>query len=106
MRWHVASSFLTDFPENIQCLPPGATPPQMDLSGDLRNVAEVYRRIPSERLIVLGRAGSGKSILTIRFVLDFLETRAPRPGAGDLQCRVLGPDGHRVAGLADRPAGA
>ncbi|MCX4967566.1 helix-turn-helix domain-containing protein [Streptomyces sp. NBC_00654] len=77
VRWQYAPSSLTDHPENIQRLPSGATSPHLDLGGDLRNVAEVYRRIPSGRLIVLGRAGSGKSILTIRFVLDFLETRAP-----------------------------
>ncbi|MFE2038482.1 NACHT domain-containing protein [Streptomyces scopuliridis] len=77
VHWHDASSFLTDRPKNIQRLPPGADPPRLDLGGDLRNVAEVYGRIPSGRLIVLGWAGSGKSILTIRFVLDFLETRAP-----------------------------
>ncbi|MEE1740998.1 helix-turn-helix domain-containing protein [Streptomyces sp. BE147] len=77
VRWQDAPSSLTDHPENIQRLPSGATPPRLDLGGDLRKVAEVYRRIPSGRLVVLGRAGSGKSILTIRFVLDFLETRAP-----------------------------
>ncbi|MFI8434532.1 helix-turn-helix domain-containing protein [Streptomyces sp. NPDC079020] len=76
VRWQDAPSSLTDHPENIQRLPSGATPPHLDLGGDLRNVAEVYRRITSGRLVVLGRAGSGKSILTIRFVLDFLETRA------------------------------
>lgn len=35
----------------------------------------MYRRIPSGRLVVLGRAGSGKSILAIRFVLDLLKDR-------------------------------
>ncbi|MDK0522427.1 NACHT domain-containing protein [Streptomyces sp. ML-6] len=77
MRWQDAPDSLTDHSVNIQRLPPGATPGLMDLSGDLGSVAEVYRRIGSERLVVLGRAGSGKSILTIRFVLDRLETRAP-----------------------------
>ncbi|MFD9408093.1 XRE family transcriptional regulator [Streptomyces sp. NPDC059989] len=49
----------------------------MELGGDLRTVAEFYRRIRSGRLVVLGRAGSGKSILTIRFVLDLLAAPAP-----------------------------
>ncbi|WP_354644637.1 helix-turn-helix domain-containing protein [Kitasatospora camelliae] len=74
VRWREAPEFLTDHAENIQRLPPGATSPRMDLSGDLRSVTEVYRRISSGRLVILGRAGSGKSILTIRFVLDFLES--------------------------------
>ncbi|MFJ2899269.1 helix-turn-helix domain-containing protein [Streptomyces sp. NPDC087218] len=77
VRWQDAPDSLTDHSANIQRLPPGATPDPMDLSGDLGSVAEVYRRIDSGRLVVLGRAGSGKSILTIRFVLDRLETREP-----------------------------
>ena len=80
VRWEQASARLTDHSENIQRLAPGAAPRSVDLSGDLRNVAEVYRRIPSGRLLILGRAGSGKSILTIRFVLDFLGDRSgPEP---------------------------
>ncbi|MFJ1647085.1 helix-turn-helix domain-containing protein [Streptomyces sp. NPDC088258] len=77
VRWQEAPALLTDHSENIQRLPPGATSYAPDLIGDLGNVAEVYRRISSGRLVVLGRAGSGKSILTIRFVLDHLTTRAP-----------------------------
>jgi transcriptional regulator with XRE-family HTH domain len=77
VRWQDAPDSLTDHSENIQRLPPGATPDPMDLSGDLGSVAEVYRRVLSGRLVVLGRAGSGKSILTIRFVLDQLEAREP-----------------------------
>ncbi|MEU3214521.1 helix-turn-helix domain-containing protein [Streptomyces sp. NPDC006971] len=73
VRWREAPEFLTDYPENIQRLPSGATPHRIDLEGDVRSVAEVYRRIRSGRLVILGRAGSGKSILTIRFVLDYLE---------------------------------
>ncbi|MFF7636405.1 helix-turn-helix domain-containing protein [Kitasatospora sp. NPDC008050] len=76
VRWQPAPPGLTDRSENIQRLGPGAVPRQVDLSGDLRSVAEVYRRISSGRLVVLGRAGSGKSILTIRFVLDFIEAGA------------------------------
>ncbi|MFD7526961.1 helix-turn-helix domain-containing protein [Streptomyces sp. NPDC059849] len=77
VRWRDAPESLTDHSENIQRLPPGAASQEMDLSGDLGSVAEVYRRIGSGRLVVLGRAGSGKSILTIRFVLDQLEHREP-----------------------------
>lgn len=77
VRWQDAPESLTDHSENVQRLPPGATPDRMDLSGDLGSVAEVYRRIGSGRLVVLGRAGSGKSVLTIRFVLDQLEAREP-----------------------------
>ncbi|MEU9233906.1 helix-turn-helix transcriptional regulator [Streptomyces subrutilus] len=77
VRWQPAPAALTDRPENIQRLGPGGTPREVDLGGDLRSMAEVYLRIPSGRLVVLGRAGSGKSILTIRLVLDLLESPAP-----------------------------
>lgn len=76
VRWKPAPAGLTDRAENIQRLGPGETPREVDLNGDLRRVADVYLRIPSGRLVILGRAGSGKSILTIRFTLDLLETPA------------------------------
>lgn len=73
LRWRSAPESLMDYPANIQRLPPGATA-QLDLGGELHRIAEVYGRIRSGRLVILGRAGSGKSILLIRFVLDFLAT--------------------------------
>ncbi|MEE1782231.1 helix-turn-helix domain-containing protein [Streptomyces sp. SP17BM10] len=76
VRWRPAPDDLMDGPENVQRLPPGERAEPLDLDGDLRSVAEVYGQIPSGRLVVLGRAGSGKSILTIRFVLDQLRDRA------------------------------
>lgn len=77
VRWKNAPELLTDRPVAIQRQPPGTAPDRLDLSGDLGSVAEVYRRIGSGRLVVLGRAGSGKSILTIRFLLDQLNAREP-----------------------------
>ena len=47
------------------------------LDGQLDDIVSVYRRIPSGRLVVLGRAGSGKTILTIRFVLGLLDLSTP-----------------------------
>ncbi|MCN0152712.1 helix-turn-helix domain-containing protein [Salinispora arenicola] len=69
--WQPAPAQLVDYAANVQRLPPGATP-QLDLSGDMGSIAEVYRRIRSGRLVILGRAGSGKSIMLIRLVLDSL----------------------------------
>ncbi len=80
VRWKPAPAVLTDRAENIQRLGPGETPREVDLGGDLRSMAEVYLRIPSGRLVILGRAGSGKSILTIRLVLDLLDLlESPAP---------------------------
>lgn len=39
-------------------------------------IADVYRNLSSGRLVVLGRAGSGKTMLTTRFVQDFVRDRA------------------------------
>jgi len=76
LRWQPASATLTDSWENIQRVPPGATADPVDLTGALDDIAVVFRRIRSGRLVVLGRAGSGKTILTLRFVLDYLSTRS------------------------------
>ena len=40
-------------------------------------LAELYRRIPSGRLVVLGKAGSGKTHVVTRLALGMLDLRAP-----------------------------
>lgn len=66
---------------NIRKTPPHAQTPStpMDLTGRLDRIVEVYRTVPSRRLVVLGEAGAGKTILALRFVLDWLRS----PVAGD-----------------------
>ncbi|TJZ54128.1 helix-turn-helix domain-containing protein [Streptomyces piniterrae] len=76
VRWRPAPEELIDHWANIRRLPAGATPGPLDLSGRLDEIVGVYRRIPSGRLVVLGRSGSGKTILAVRFVLDHLKSRA------------------------------
>ncbi|RXS86886.1 NACHT domain-containing protein [Streptomyces sp. TM32] len=77
VRWQRASDELTDHWSNICLALPGTlpVPGPLPLAGQLHEIVDVYRRIPSARLVVLGRAGSGKSVLTIRFVLDLLKAR-------------------------------
>jgi transcriptional regulator with XRE-family HTH domain len=76
VRWDVAPDKVMDHWENICRTDPGESATPLDLAGRLPDIADVYRRIPSRRLVVLGRAGSGKSVLAVRFVLDLLRTRA------------------------------
>ncbi|WP_063894107.1 helix-turn-helix domain-containing protein [Streptomyces natalensis] len=76
VRWRPVPEELTDHWANIRRLPAGGTPGPLDLSGRLDEIVGVYRRIPSRRLAVLGRSGSGKTILAVRFVLDHLKSRA------------------------------
>ncbi|MFD9604756.1 helix-turn-helix domain-containing protein [Streptomyces sp. NPDC059970] len=75
VRWQQVSAGVADQSANAHLLAPGEACTEPDLSGDLRRVAEIYRRVPSGRLVVLGRAGSGKSILAVRFALDLLDAR-------------------------------
>ncbi len=78
VRWRNAPDSLTGHGASIQRPRSGATPDWIYLSGDLERLSEVYRQVPSGRLVVLGRAGSGKSVLTMRFVLEQLAARRPR----------------------------
>lgn len=75
--WELAPSRLTDHWANIRRLPSGASARPLDLGGSLARIVNVYRRIPSGRLVVLGRAGSGKTILAIRFVIESIRRRRP-----------------------------
>ncbi|MFI9381488.1 NACHT domain-containing protein [Kutzneria sp. NPDC052558] len=75
VRWHLAPETLTDHWANIGRAPAGVDVEPLHLTGFLDEVVDVYRRIPSGRLVVLGRAGSGKTILALRFVLDLLDAR-------------------------------
>uniref|UniRef100_UPI0018ED7023 helix-turn-helix domain-containing protein n=1 Tax=Glycomyces salinus TaxID=980294 RepID=UPI0018ED7023 len=78
VRWRPMAPELLDSWANIRRCPPGATAEPIDLTGRLDQIADLYRRIPSGRLVVIGRAGAGKSILTLRFALDSLSgSRSP-----------------------------
>ena len=46
------------------------------LSGSGEDISEQFLQLPSRRLVVLGRAGAGKTIVVSRFVLALLDRRA------------------------------
>ena len=73
VRFKLAESGLFDHWENIR----RAAPEPLALAGDLSKIAAVFQSIPSERLVVLGGAGSGKTILALRFALDLLYGHDP-----------------------------
>ncbi|MET9597580.1 helix-turn-helix domain-containing protein [Streptomyces sp. NPDC006459] len=73
VRWRSAPAELLDHRDNIS----GTSPAAPSLDGGLTDIADVYRRVRSGRLVVLGRAGSGKTVLVLRFVLDHLGARTP-----------------------------
>jgi NACHT domain len=47
------------------------------LSGQLAEVAEVFARLPTRRLVVLGEPGAGKTVLAVQLILALLRQRAP-----------------------------
>jgi transcriptional regulator with XRE-family HTH domain/GTPase SAR1 family protein len=77
VRWGPAPAELTDSWLNIRQAGPGESAEPVPIGGELDDIVPVYRRLRSGRLVVLGRAGSGKTILTIRFVLGMLDAAAP-----------------------------
>jgi hypothetical protein len=77
MRWYPAADDLVDQWANIHRLPAGATAETLAVAGRIEQVAEVYRRIPSGRLVILGPAGAGKTILAARLTMDLLAARQP-----------------------------
>lgn len=75
VRWANAPADLVDHWPTIHRDPDRDEP--IDLAGTLDHVAEVYAAVPSGRLVVLGRAGSGKTVFTTRFVLGVEGERVP-----------------------------
>lgn len=77
VRWRAATGNLVDHWDNICLVPAGVTAEPVELCGEVGDVSGIYRRVPSRKLVVLGRAGSGKTVLMLRFVLDALAARTP-----------------------------
>jgi transcriptional regulator with XRE-family HTH domain len=75
VRWQPAPDDVMDHWDNVCRAAPGESATPLDLAGRLPEIAEVYRQIPAGRLVVLGRAGAGKSVLAARFVIDMLRVR-------------------------------
>jgi NACHT domain len=69
-RWTNAPDQLMDHWQTIH-----GEPTQLVLDGHGDPLVDTFHRIPSGRLVVLGRAGAGKTILTSRFVLTHLDAR-------------------------------
>lgn len=77
VRWHLAADQVVDHWANIHHAGPGVDPGPIALAGQLAEIAHLYRRIPSGRLVILGKAGAGKTILVARLALDLLTSRQP-----------------------------
>ncbi|WP_327732952.1 trypsin-like peptidase domain-containing protein [Streptomyces nojiriensis] len=77
VRFRNADPRLLDHWAKILGAAPGMDPAPLALAGSIDRIVQAYRSVPSGRLVVLGEAGAGKTILTLRFVLDRLAARTP-----------------------------
>lgn len=79
VRFRQAADVRFDYWAHIRRVPLSPDPGPLPLADELDQIVKVYRSIPSGRLVVLGVAGAGKTILTTRFVLGLLK----EPARGD-----------------------
>jgi hypothetical protein len=75
VSWIPANAAVTDHWANIRGQSTAEQPVHLD--GQLDYVVDVFEQVPSGRLVVLGKPGAGKTVLTLRFTLDLLERRQP-----------------------------
>jgi hypothetical protein len=73
VRWRAAPRILMDHWQSIH----GSLGKRdaIDLAGSGDDVSELFLKLPSRRLVVLGRAGAGKTIVVSRFILALLDRR-------------------------------
>lgn len=74
VRWHAAADDLCDYWEKIQS---DGTP--ASLEGDFTAIRRTYESLETRRLVVLGRAGAGKTVLAHRLILDLLNNNPTGP---------------------------
>ncbi|MFI6824152.1 NACHT domain-containing protein [Micromonospora sp. NPDC050187] len=79
VRWESVADHLMDHWANIRRSPAGSQVRPLRLAGSLNQIVPIYLRVPSGRLVVLGRSGAGKTTLARRFALNWLTRRT----AGD-----------------------
>lgn len=77
LRWTTSDPRVIDHWANIRKLPSGKTSGPLNLNGEITKIREIYQRVPSGRLVILGSAGSGKTVLALNLVLDLLGHRRP-----------------------------
>lgn len=76
VRWHAVREGLVDDRAEARAADrPADKPATQSFSGTLTDIAQTYRSVETGRLVVLGRAGSGKTVLALRFIVRYVDTR-------------------------------
>ena len=70
IRWQNADDSIVDQWRNIQLDPASDRPIRLD--GERDDIVDVFQRLPARRLVVLGPAGAGKSVLVMHFMHSML----------------------------------
>lgn len=73
VRWHATETDLLDQCEDIQRSPERHDP--VPLSGQFTEIRNTFQSTGSRRLVILGRAGAGKTVLAHRLIRDLLKHR-------------------------------
>ncbi|MDX8049584.1 hypothetical protein SK571_09355 [Lentzea sp. BCCO 10_0798] len=71
VRFKAARLELSDYWSNVLGVSADDVEP-LALVGPVAEFAEIYRSVPSGRMVVLGRGGAGKTVLVLQFVLALL----------------------------------
>ena len=107
VHWHPAAPQLVDHWANIRRAPAGASPGPLAVTGRLERIADLYRQIPSGRLVVLGRAGGRQDDRGPAFRLGHdRHAQQCRPRTGALQRRAMESGDRLTAQLVHPPVGA
>jgi hypothetical protein len=72
VRWVTTSRPGMDYWAAVRGVPGEDAP--LDLSGELDEITEVFARVPSGRMVLLGKGGAGKTVLLMQLVLGLLES--------------------------------
>lgn len=63
--------------QRVQAVPGAGGEVSSNLAGEFENILGTFNRVPSRRLVILGPAGAGKSMLAIRLARELLSARQP-----------------------------
>jgi hypothetical protein len=77
VRWRTATG---DETGSLNTIDENGSRNTIDETGSLNTIADFFQRLPDSRLVVRGPAGSGKTVLALRALLDLIAALPEEPG--------------------------